>query len=68
MVKNLPTTQETQFDSWVGKILWRRKWQPTLLFLPGKPHGQRSLTGYIPWGWQRVRHDLVTKQQQQQQL
>ena len=29
---------------------WRRKWRPTLVFLPGKPHGQRSLVGYRPWG------------------
>ena len=29
---------------------WRRKWQPTPLFLPGKFHGQRSLAGYSPWG------------------
>ena len=31
------------FDPWVGKIPWRRKWQPTPVFLPGKSHGQRSL-------------------------
>ena len=30
--------------------LWRRKWQPTPVFLPGKSHGQRSLGGYSPWG------------------
>ena len=29
---------------------WRRKWQPTAAFLPGKSHGQRSLAGYSPWG------------------
>ena len=34
---------------WVGKIPWRRKWQPTPVFLPGKLHGQR-LVGYGPWG------------------
>ena len=34
----------------VGKIPWRRKWQPTPVFLPGKSHGQRSLVGYGPWG------------------
>ena len=33
-----------------GKILWRRKWQPTPVFLPGKFHGLRSLVGYSPWG------------------
>ena len=42
--------RERRFDSWVGKIPWRRKWQPTPVFLSGKPHGQRSLVGYSPWG------------------
>jgi len=36
------------FDPWVGKISWRRKWQPTPVFLPGKSNGQRSLMGYSP--------------------
>ena len=35
-----------RFDPWVGKIPWRRKWQPIPVFLPGKSRGQRSLTGY----------------------
>jgi len=34
----------------VGKTPWRKKWQPTPVFLPGKSHGQRSLVGYSPWG------------------
>ena len=34
---------------WVGKVPWSRKWQPTLVFLPGKSHGQRSLAGYSLW-------------------
>ena len=34
----------------VGKIPWKRKWQPTPVFLPGKSHEQRSLAGYSPWG------------------
>ena len=55
------------FDPWVGKIPWRRKWQPTPVFLPGESHGQRSLVDHNPWGHKRVRHNLVTKQQQQQQ-
>ena len=38
------------FDFWVGKIPWRKKWQHTPVFLPGKFHGQRSLVGYSPWG------------------
>ena len=39
-----------RFDPWGGKIFWRRKWQPTSVFLPGKSHGQRNLVGYSPWG------------------
>ena len=39
-----------EFDPYVRKIPWRRKWQPTLKFLPGKFHRQRSLEGYSPWG------------------
>ena len=38
------------FDPWSGKITWRRKWQLTPVFLPGKFHGQRSLVSYSPWG------------------
>ena len=41
--------QETRVDPWVGKIPWRRKWQPTPIFLPGEFHGQKSLSGYCPW-------------------
>ena len=36
------------FDPWVGKIPWRRRWQPTPLLLPGKFHGRRSLVDYSP--------------------
>ena len=53
-VKRLCAMWETGFDPWVGKIPWRRKWQPTPVLLPGKSHGQRSL------GLQRVRHNLAT--------
>ena len=53
--------QEMQAFPWVGKIPWRRKWQPSTVFrrrrwhptpvlLPGKSHGQRSLVGCGPWG------------------
>ena len=38
------------FDPYVGKIPWRRAWQPTPVFLPGESHGQRCLAGYSPWG------------------
>ena len=49
-----------RFDPWVRKIPWRRKWQHTPVFLPGKSHGQRSLVSCSPWGW-GVRHVLVTE-------
>ena len=39
-----------RFDPRVGKIRWRRKWQPTAIFLPGKSSGQRSLVGCSLWG------------------
>ena len=39
-----------RLNPWVRKIPWRRKWQPTPVFLPGKFHGQRSLAGYSSWG------------------
>jgi len=42
------------FDPWVGKIPWRREWQPTPVFLPGKSHGLRSLVGYSPWGYKEL--------------
>ena len=48
-VKNLPAMQETQVQS-PEKVPWRRRWQPTPVFLPGESHGQRSLVGYSPWG------------------
>ena len=38
------------FNPWVRKIPWRRKWQLTLVFLPGKFHVWWSLAGYSPWG------------------
>ena len=49
MVENSPLVQETWFDPWVRKIPWRRKWQPTPVFLPGESYGQ-SLAGCSPWG------------------
>ena len=51
-------------DPGVRTIPWRKKWQPTPVFLPEKFHGQRSLAGYSPWGQKRVGHNLATKQQQ----
>ena len=50
MVKHLPTMRETQVRSLSREYPWRRKWQPTPVFLPGKSHGLRILVGYSPWG------------------
>ena len=57
--------QETQVRS-LGQedSPWRKKGQPSPVFLPGKSHGQRSLAGYSPWGHKKLRHNLTTKQQQ----
>ena len=49
------------FDPWVREIPWRKKWQPTLVFLSGEFHGQRSLVGYNPWG-----HKESDKESEQQ--
>ena len=49
-VKNPPAMRRLGFDAWVGKIPWRRAWQPTPVFWPGEFHGQRSLADYSPWG------------------
>ena len=57
VVKNPPANAgDTGFYPWIRKILWRRKWQPTPVFLAGKCHGQRSLAGYGPCA-HRVGHD-----------
>ena len=50
MIKNPPACRRTGFNPWVGKIPWRREWQPTPLFLPEQFHGQRSLADPSPWG------------------
>ena len=42
------------FDPWVGKIPWRKEWQPTPVFLPGEFRGWRSLVGYSPWGYKEL--------------
>ena len=58
-------SRRCRLDPWVGKIPWRKKWQPIPVFLPGKSHGQRSLVGNCPLGHKRVRHNLATQRQQQ---
>ena len=52
VVKNLLDNagNTKDLDSGVGNVPWRREWQRTPVFLPGKFHEQRSLMGYIPWG------------------
>ena len=54
VVKNLPASAEDTRDRvsipGFGKIPWRRKWQPTPVFLPRKFYGQRGRAGYSPWG------------------
>ena len=51
-----------EFDPWVRKIPWRRKWQPTPVLLPGKFHGQRGPAGYSPRGRKEVDTTEVTQQ------
>ena len=57
------TQRRHGFDPWVGEITWRKNWQPSPVFLPGKSHGQSCLVGYSPWGHKRVGYNLASKQQ-----
>ena len=50
-----------EFNPWVGKIPWRRAWQPTPVFLPGESHGLKSLVGYGPEGCKESDMTEVTK-------
>ena len=52
MVKNLPAVQEMRFGPWVGKIPWRRKWQPTAVFLPGESPWTEEFGGLQSMGSQ----------------
>ena len=67
MVKNPPAVQEVWVRLLIGKIPWRKAWQPTSVFLPGESHGQRSLVGYSPWGHKEsdVTEQLSTAQHMQ---
>ena len=69
-VKNSPASVGDAGSSslivWEGRSPGEGKRQPTLVFLPGESHGQKSLAGYSPWGCKRVGHDFTTKQQQSQ--
>ena len=57
-----------RFRSLGWKIPRIRKWQLTPVFLPGKSQGQRRVAGYNLWDCKRVRHDLLTKYQQQMEV
>ena len=65
-IKN-PSANEGEVGLILGleRFPWRRKWQLTPVFSPGKSHEQRSLVGFSPWGHKRVGPDLETKQQEQ---
>ena len=56
-VKNLPPCGRSGFDPWVGKIPWRRAWQPTSVFLPGEPPWTEEPGGPQSMESQRVGHD-----------
>ena len=66
VVKNPPANAGDVRDSGsipgLGRLPWRRKWQPTPVFLPRASHGQRSLAGYSPWG--RNEWDITELSQQ----
>ena len=54
VVRNLPASAEAAGDTGsipgLGRFPWSRKWQPVPVFLPGGPHGQKSLADCSPWG------------------
>ena len=54
MAKSLPSNAGDIREKWVGKIPWRRAWQPTPVFLPGESYGQRTLEGHSPWGYKEL--------------
>ena len=60
---HLQCRRQCRFNPWVPKIPWRRKWQPTLVFLPGKSQGQRSLADYSSLGGKELDMTELTKQQ-----
>jgi len=63
MVKNPLANSGDVVGTSVEKIPLRRKRHPTLVFLPEKSNGERNLVGQSSWGHKRIRHNLVTKQQ-----
>ena len=53
--------QRRRFDPWDGKIPWSKEWEPMSVFLPGKFHEQRNLTGYSPQSHKESDIYLVTE-------
>ena len=49
VVKKCLPSRRLRFNPWIRKVPWRRKWQPSPVFLPGRSHGQKSLRGYSSW-------------------
>ena len=70
-VGNPPALHETErhrFNPWVGKILWRREWQNTPVFLLEKFHGRRRLAGYSPKGRKESDTNSATKHKNKQNI
>ena len=61
MVKYPPAKQDMCGQSLSWDDFLEKEWQPTLIFLPGKSHGEMSLAGYSPWGGKCVRHNFATQ-------
>ena len=57
LIKNLPAVRESGFNSWIGKTLWMRAWQPTPVFLPVESPWTEESGVRQSMGSQRVRHD-----------
>jgi len=65
VVKNPPADagrwKRCMFNPWVGKIPWRRKWQPSPVSLPGESQGQRNPVGYSPRGLTELDTTVATE-------
>ena len=70
MVKNSPANvgdvKKIGFDPWIGTIPWRKKWQPTPVFLPEKSHGQKNLVGIVQGVTKDL--DMIWSKQQEQNI
>ena len=64
--ESAPYCRRCRFDTRVGKIPWRRKWQPTPAFLPGESHGQRILWATVHGVSRVIRYDLATNNRLQE--